>query len=128
MAKAGFKSVDEYMASQPDSIRGALKRLRSTIRKAVPDAEEVIAYQLPAYKLHGRPLVYFAGWKEHYSLYPASGHTVAVFKDELEPYEVSKGTIRFDLSKPVPVRLIARIAKYRAKEIAEKVKAKAKKR
>ena len=117
MAKAGFNSVDEYLASQPTSVRGALERVRSAIRKAVPEAEELISYQLPAYKLHGKRLVYFAGWKEHYSLYPASGRTVAVFKEELAGYEVSKGTIRFELSKPVPVRLIARIAKHRAKEL-----------
>jgi uncharacterized protein YdhG (YjbR/CyaY superfamily) len=120
MAKAGFQSVDKYLASQPKAVRGVLERVRSAIRKAVPEAEETISYQLPAYTLHGRRLVYFAGWKEHYSLYPASGAAVAVFKDELAPYEVSKGTIRFELSNPVPVRLIARIAKYRAKEIAEK--------
>jgi uncharacterized protein YdhG (YjbR/CyaY superfamily) len=117
MAKAGFKSVDEYMASQPAAVRGKLERMRSAIRKAVPEAEELISYQLLAYKLHGKRLAYFAGWKEHYSLYPASGRTVGVFKEDLAEYEVSKGTIRFELSKPVPVRLIARIAKHRAKEL-----------
>jgi uncharacterized protein YdhG (YjbR/CyaY superfamily) len=124
MAKTDFKSVDEYIASQPEAAQGILKRVRSTIRKAVPGAEEVISYQIPTYKLRGGPVIYFAGWKQHYSLYPATGHVVAAFKDELAPYEVSKGTIRFPLSEPVPVKLIEGIAKVRAQEVAvrERVK------
>ena len=129
--KTAFKSVDEYLASQPEETQRALKRVRSTIRKAVPAAEEVISYKIPAYKLHGYIVVFFAGWTRHYSLYPASGHVVAAFKDELTPYEIRKGTIRFPLAKPVPVKLIERIVKFRAKEVAEREKtktAKAKKR
>lgn len=116
--KTGFQSVDEYIASQPDAVQRILKRVRSTIRKAVPEAEELISYQIPAYKLHGRPVLYFAGWKQHYSLYPAGDRLVSAFKDDLAPYEVEKGTIRFPLSVPVPVKLIAGIAKFRAKEAA----------
>ncbi len=123
MAKTGFKSVDEYVASQPEAVQAILTRVRSTIRKAVPGAEEVISYKIPAYKLHSGPVLYFAGWKRHYSLYPASGRAVAAFKDELAPYEVSKGTIRFPLAEPVPVKLIGRIAKFRAKEVAGREKA-----
>ena len=70
-------------------------------------------------------MLYFAGWKQHYSLYPATGGLVAAFEDELASYEVSKGTIRFPLSPPVPVKLIGRIAKFRAKEAAKREKAKA---
>jgi uncharacterized protein YdhG (YjbR/CyaY superfamily) len=125
MAKTDFKSVDEYIASQPEAVQGVLKRVRSTIRKAVPGAEEVISYKIPTYKLDSGPVLYFAGWKQHYSLYPASGRLVAAFKDELASYEVNKGTIRFPLSQPVPVKLIGRIAKFRAKEVAEREKAKA---
>jgi uncharacterized protein YdhG (YjbR/CyaY superfamily) len=92
----------------------------------VPGAEEVISYQIPAYKLHGRVVLYFAGWKQHYSIYPATAHLVAAFKDELAPYEFNnKGTIRFPLAKRVPVKLIAGIAKFRAKEVAGREKAKA---
>jgi uncharacterized protein YdhG (YjbR/CyaY superfamily) len=125
MAKTDWKSVDEYIASQPKAVQSVLERVRSTIRKAVPGAEEVISYQIPAYKLQGLAVIYFAGWKQHYSLYPATGRLVAAFKDELASYEVSKGTIRFPLSEPVPVRLIGRIAKFRAKEAAEREKLKA---
>jgi uncharacterized protein YdhG (YjbR/CyaY superfamily) len=119
MAKTGFKSVDEYIRSQPESVQGLLGRVRSAIRKAVPRAEEVISYNIPAYKLHNRPVLYFAGWKQHYSLYPATGRVVAAFKRELAPYEVTKGTIRFPICQPVPVKLIGRIAKFRATEVAE---------
>ena len=72
MAKTDFKSVDEYIATHPEDVQAILQRVRSTIRKAVPGAEEVISYQIPTYKLHGGYVVYFAGWKQHYSLYPAT--------------------------------------------------------
>ncbi len=119
MTKTAFKSVDEYIAAQPKAVQQILGRVRSTIRKAVPGAEEVISYKIPSYKLHGADVLYFAGWKQHYSLYPANERVVAAFKDQLAPYEVSKATIRFPLSEPVPVKLIERIAKFRAKEVAQ---------
>jgi uncharacterized protein YdhG (YjbR/CyaY superfamily) len=125
MAKTGFKSVDEYIASQPDATRGALERVRRTIRKALPGSEEVISYQIPAYKLNGRTVIYFAGWREHYSVYPSTDRLVARFKKDLARYEVSKGTIRFPLSEAVPVKLIEAVARFRGKEVAEREKAKA---
>jgi uncharacterized protein YdhG (YjbR/CyaY superfamily) len=124
MERVRVKSVDEYIASQPEAVRGKLGRVRSAIRKAVPGAEEVISYKMPMYKLHNRPMLYFAGWKRHYSLYPATERVVAAFQDELASYEVNKGTIRFPLAQPVPVKLIGRIAKFRAKEVAGREKAK----
>jgi len=120
MVKAAFKSVDEYIASQPETVRGVLECVRSSIRKAMPTAEEVISYKIPAYRLEGGLVLWFAGWKRHYSLYPAGDRLVAAFRDELAPYEVSKGTIRFPLSEPVPVKLIEGIAKFRAKETERK--------
>jgi uncharacterized protein YdhG (YjbR/CyaY superfamily) len=123
MAKIGFKSVDEYIASQPAGMQVILGLVRSAIRKAVPGADEAISYKIPTYKLHGGVVLYFAGWKQHYSLYPASEHLVAAFKDELVSYKVDKGTIRLPLSEPVPVKLIERIAKFRAKEAADRAKA-----
>lgn len=123
MAKTNFTSVDHYISSQPESVQAVLERVRRTIRKAVPGAEEMISYQIPTYKLHGRAMVYFAGWNQHYSIYPATSRLVAAFKDELAAYEISKGTIRFPLSEPVPVRLIEGIARFRAKEEAERGKA-----
>ena len=125
MAKTDFKSVDEYIATHPPDVQAILQRVRSTIRKAVPQAEEAISYQIPTFKLHGSYVVYFAGWKQHYSLYPASRALVAAFKDELAPYEVNKGTIRFPFSKPVPARLIGGIAQFLAKEAGARAKQKA---
>lgn len=127
MANTAYKSVDAYIAAQPEAAQAALKRVRSIVRKAMPGAEEVISYQMPAYRLHGRVALYFGGWKEHYSLFPAgaTGSVLAAFKDELAPYKLSKGTIRFGLSEPVPVKLIERIAKFRAREVAGREAAKA---
>lgn len=111
------KSVDEYIASQPEAVQGLLQRVRSTIRNAIPEAEEVISYKMPTYRLHGHSLLYFAGWKQHFSLYSATPGIVTAFKDELAPYDVRKGTIRFPLGQPVPVRLIGRMAKFRVSEV-----------
>ena len=124
MVKAAPQSVDEYIARHPERVQAILRRVRRIIRKAVPGAEEVMSYQIPTYKLHGSYVVYFAGWKQHYSLYPASDRLVAAFTDGLAPYQVSKGTIRFPLSKPVPVKLIEGIAKFLAKEAGARVRAK----
>lgn len=123
MKMLDVKSVDEYIASQPADLQRVLERVRTTIRKAVPAAEEQISYKMPTYKLHGRPVIYFAGWKEHYAVYPASGTLIATLKDELAGYEVEKGTIRFPLTGRVPTGLIARIAKLRAQEVAAAHKA-----
>jgi uncharacterized protein YdhG (YjbR/CyaY superfamily) len=120
MAKTDFQTVDEYIASRPEAVQVALQRVRRAIRQAVPEAEEGISYQIPLYKLHGQRMVYFAGWKEHYSLYPATDGVAEAFRKELAPYRVSKGTIRFPLSRPVPVKLIARIARFRAAVAAER--------
>ena len=120
MAKTDWKSVDQYIECQPGAVQGILARVRGAIRKAVPQADETISYRIPAYMLHGRPVLYFAAWKRHFSLYPATGRVVAAFQSELAPYEVSKGTIRFPLAQPVPVKLIGRIAKFRAAEVTER--------
>jgi uncharacterized protein YdhG (YjbR/CyaY superfamily) len=122
--KTNFQSVDEYIASQPEGVRRILEQVRSVIRKALPQAVEAISYQMPTYKLPAGPVLYFAGWKQHYSLYPASANIVEALQDELAPYEISKGTIRFPLAQPVPEKLIGRIARLRAKEVAGRGRAK----
>jgi uncharacterized protein YdhG (YjbR/CyaY superfamily) len=124
MAKLAFKTMDEYIASQPEATQVLLQHVRSTIRKALPEAQEVISYKIPAYKLHNEIVLYFAGWKRHYSLYPAGERLVAAFKDQLASYKVTKGTIRFPLSEPVPCKLIESIAKFRAKEAVQREKSK----
>ncbi len=112
------RSVDEYIAAQPEAVRPKLEQVRATIRSAVPDAVEGIGYRMPGYKLDGKPMLYFAGFKEHYSLFAASGTFFAALEDELRGYELRKGTIHFPLTKPVPIKLISRIAKLRAAGIA----------
>lgn len=124
MAMTKYKSVDEYIESFPPNVQAALRKIRTTVRKAVPSAEETISYSMPAFKHHGRRLVYYAGWKAHVSLYPASMTVMDEFADELAPYEVSKGTIKFPLDKPLPVALIRKVALFRAKENAERALAK----
>ncbi len=116
------RSVDEYIAVQPEAVRAKLEQVRAAIRKAVPDAVEGIGYRMPGYKLHGKPMLYFAGFKEHYSLFAASGTFFAALEDELRGYELRKGTVQFPLTKPVPMKLISRIAKLRAAGIVAKVK------
>jgi uncharacterized protein YdhG (YjbR/CyaY superfamily) len=91
-AQPAPKNIDEYIADFPP-VQSVLERVRSTIRKALPGAEEVISYRIPAFRLHGSTVLYFAGWKKHYSLYPSTDRLVKAFKDELAPYEVNnKGT------------------------------------
>ena len=122
MKRTAPKSVDDYIAAQPEAVRPKLEQVRAAIRKAVPEAVEGIGYGMPGYKLHGKPLLYFAGFKEHYSLFAASGTFFAVLADELKGYELRKGTIHFPLTRPVPVKLITRIAKLRAAGIAAPLK------
>jgi uncharacterized protein YdhG (YjbR/CyaY superfamily) len=124
MAKSNFKSVDEYIAGQPSAVQTILQRVRDAVRKAVPGAEETISYGIPTYKRNGRYVIYFAGWKEHYSIYPVTERVVTALKKEMLSYEVNKGTVRFPLSRPVPVRLIQRMAKLLAEEAAERAKGK----
>jgi uncharacterized protein YdhG (YjbR/CyaY superfamily) len=117
-----FKSVENYIAAQPEAAQRALERVRNAIRKAVPEAEESISYRIPTYKLQGERLLYFAGWKQYYSLYPATRRLIEAFKSDLAPHQLVKSTIRFSLAEPVPVKLIERIAKFRANEVSERKK------
>ena len=124
-------TVDEYIAGFPRPVQLVLKEVRRSIRKALPRAEESISYRIPTYKRSGRPVIYFAGLKHHYSIYPANLRLVAAFKRELAPYEFNgKGTIRFPLDKSVPSELLERIARFRAQELGAiaKTKTTAKKR
>ena len=127
MAKARFASVSEYIASKPKNARVALERVRRAIRKAVPAAKEELSYQKPVYVLNGVPVLYFAGWTSHYSLFPATDALVAAFRRELTPFESAKGTIKIPMSEPVPERLIERIASFRAKQITDRETQKGKK-
>jgi uncharacterized protein YdhG (YjbR/CyaY superfamily) len=124
MARTKFSSVDEYIGSQPQAVQRVLKQVRSAVRKSLPGAEEVISYNIPAYKRQGERVLFFAGFQRHYSVYPATKRLIEEFKSEPGAHEFKSSTIRFPLSEPVPVKFIERVAKFRAKEAAERVKAK----
>lgn len=113
MTAVAFASVDEYVTAQPPAKHDALERVRTAIRKALPGASEVIAYNMPTYKIGDISMLHFAAWKEHYALYVATKPILAALKNELRGCEVDKGTIRFSFDNPVPERLITRIAKLR---------------
>lgn len=114
--KQTFSSVDGYVAAQAPEHRTAIAAVRTAIRKALPSATETILYDMPTYKIGGVRILHFAAWKKHYALYAASAGVVAALKDELKPYSIEKGTIRFPWTQPVPAKLIEKIAKLKAAE------------
>ena len=120
------KDIDEYIASFPKDIQVILEKLRTTIRKAAPDAAEIISYQIPTFTLKGN-LVHFAAYKKHIGFYPTPTG-IEVFKKELSAYEGAKGSVRFPLDKPIPFNLISKIVRFRVKENLERAKAKMKKK
>lgn len=109
-------TVAQYIAAQPPGTRRELKKLRAAIKAALPGATEAISYGIPAFKRDGRACIYYAGWKQHTSLYPITAAIQRAFADELEGYETSKGTVRFPLAKPLPVTLIKKLVKARVAE------------
>ncbi|MCR6640164.1 MAG: DUF1801 domain-containing protein [Sporocytophaga sp.] len=120
-----FTTVDEYISTFPQEVRQILEKLRQTIIKAAPKAEEVISYNMPAFKLNGM-LVYYAGYKKHIGFYPTNSG-ITEFADELTEYKTSKGAVQFPLDKPLPIGLITKIVKFRIMENNEKALAKKKK-
>lgn len=113
--KTNFKSVDEYIQTFPQEIQTLLEKVRMTILKKAPEAEESISYGMPAYKTHGKPLVYFAGYKKHIGFYATpTGHTE--FSNELSNYKQGKGSVQFPVSHPIPYWLIEQIVVFRVKE------------
>jgi uncharacterized protein YdhG (YjbR/CyaY superfamily) len=118
------KDIDAYISNQEEKVRATLSKIRQTIKMSAPDAVEVISYSMPAFKYHGI-LAYFAVFTNHYSLF-VNQKVIEAYKEELNEYETSKGTIRIPKGKPVPVRLVSRIIKSVVKINLEKAKAKRK--
>jgi uncharacterized protein YdhG (YjbR/CyaY superfamily) len=112
--KGNFSTVNDYISLHPAPIRKGLNLLRKTIRQAAPEAEETISYNMPAYKSEGI-LVYFAAAKNHFGFYPTAS-PMQTFKEKLKDFETSKGAIRFPVDKPIPVKLISEIVKWKLKE------------
>jgi uncharacterized protein YdhG (YjbR/CyaY superfamily) len=124
--KAGFTTIDEYIALFPEDIQKKLQELRATINASAPEATEKISYQMPTFYLKGN-LVYFAAFKSHIGFYPAP-RGIEAFKEELAIYEGSKGTVRFPLDQPLPLDLIGKIVKFRAAENLKKAESRSGKR
>lgn len=119
-------NTDEYILQFPAEVQAKLQELRSIIKQAAPEAEEMISYAMPAYKLKGI-LVYFAGHKNHIGFYPASSG-ISNFEKELSGYTTSKGTVQFPLDKPLPVDLIKRMVTFRVEENLQKAELKKKRK
>jgi uncharacterized protein YdhG (YjbR/CyaY superfamily) len=115
-------TIDAYIAAFPPEVQAILEQIRETIRETVPDAQETISYGIPTFTLHGRYLVYFAGYKKHISLYPAP-MGVAEFQEAVSVYGAGKGTMRFPLDQPMPFDLIRKIVRFRITENAERAAA-----
>lgn len=109
-------TIDEYLAGVSDDKRAALEGLRKTIKAVAPKAEECISYQMPAFRLNGKVLVAFGATANHCAFYLMSSSTIAVHKDELEGYDTSKGTIRFQPDQPLPAVLVRKLVKARIAE------------
>ena len=124
--KTSPKTIDEYISGYPKDVQAILQKIRMTIRKAAPDAEEAIKYQIPTFTLKGN-LVHFGAFNNHIGFYPAP-RALEEFKKELSAYEGSKGTVRFPFDKPIPYALITRIVKFRVKKNLEKAAAEGKKK
>ena len=120
------KNIDEYIAGYPADIQGILQKIRAIVHETAPEAQETISYQIPTFTLKGN-LVHFAAFKSHISFFPASSG-VEKFKNELEGYKTSKGTIQFPLGQPIPYDLIRRIVLFRVQENLARAEAKAKKK
>lgn len=118
MKNIKIETIDDYIAAQPLEKRASLEKLRIIIQKAAPKATEVISYGMPAFKQEGI-LVYFAAFRNHYGFFPTAS-PIIVFKKELLPYKTSKGAIQFPVEKPLPVKLIQAIVKYRITQNKEK--------
>jgi uncharacterized protein YdhG (YjbR/CyaY superfamily) len=112
-------SIDEYIGGFPDDVQQVLRQVRATIRDAAPDARETISYQIPTFALDGHPVVYFAGFKKHVSVYPAPVGS-AEFAEEMAIYGSGRGTAKFPLDKPIPFDLIRRIVDFRLRETRER--------
>jgi uncharacterized protein YdhG (YjbR/CyaY superfamily) len=113
-----FKDIDEYITIQTPEVQILLEQMRQTIKKAAPNAEEVISYNMPAFKYYGM-LVYFAAYKKHIGFYATpTGHSE--FKEKLSAYKQGKGSVQFPLDEPLPLNLITKIVKFRIEENLKK--------
>ncbi len=116
------KNIDTYISSAPEESREKLLELRALIASLVPNAEEGISYSMPAFKLHGKQLIGFAGYRHHVGFYPMSGSFLKDYAKELKNYKTSRGAVQFPLEKPLPVALIKKLVKGRVKAVSAQLK------
>ena len=116
MAKTNFQSIDEYIAACPEESHERLQTIRATVKRIAPDAKEKISYQIACFELNGRNLVHFAGWKKHVSLYPVPAGSEA-FERQVATYVDGKGTLKFPLDEPLPMKLLEQIVRLHVKRI-----------
>lgn len=116
--KTSLNEIDLYINTFPENVQALLQEMREIIKKAAPNAEEIMSYQMPAYKQKGR-LVYFAGYKKHIGFYPYSS-TIEKFKEEIKAYKNSKGAVQFPIDKPLPKELITKMVQFRVQEDLKK--------
>ena len=125
--KIKFQTVEEYFSIFPDDIKQKLEKIRQTIKKAVPEANEIISYNMPAFRYYGI-LVYYAAHKNHIGFYPANTEVLEIFKNKLSAYKTSKGTIQFPYEVDLPISLIKNIVIFRSEQNIHKDISKVKKR
>src|SRR5438477_4889687 len=115
-------TIDEYLATLPEERRAVVEELRRTVRAAAPDATETIAYDMPALRAGGQFLVSYAAYKNHYSLFPATGAVIEGLGQELAPYLAGRGTLRFPAGRPIPMALVSKVVKIRVAEVAPRTR------
>jgi len=116
-AKKQFETIDEYIRTFPKDVQTILKKMRQTVKRAAPEAEETISYQIPTFKLKGSSIVHFAAFRKHIGLYPPAPKE---FKKEVSSYEGPKGNLKFPIDKPIPYDLVTRIVLFRRKILEKK--------
>ena len=121
MAEPKFQTIDEYIAACPPESQDYMKQIRKLIRTLVPDAKERISYQIAAFERNGKNIIHFAGWKKHVSLYPVPAGSEA-FERQIAKYVDGKGTVKFPLDEPLPIKLIERVIKLHLEANKKKTK------
>jgi uncharacterized protein YdhG (YjbR/CyaY superfamily) len=124
--KTGFNSIDEYIDGFPEETQKALREICAAVKALVPDAEEYISYKMPAFKVNGEYFIHFSAWKNHIGMYPIPAGNEA-FQKQIEPYRSAKSSLNFPLDKPMPIKLIQKVIKFRIAENLKDAKVKSKK-
>lgn len=121
MQRTKFTSIDQYILSSPKEVQPILKKLRDTFKQVIPKADKVISYNIPCFKIDRKYVVYFAGYSKHFSVYPIPKNIIGM-KVDIQKHQAGKGTLHFDIEKPLPIDFIKKVVKQLAKEAAARGK------